>query len=126
MDENTEARRLAGLVSSKTSSLRIVLTLREVGMCSPNRLSRLINMNRNTVYRALSELENLNLVENLTPDKPRWQVYGLTPTGETVAESLAAANPKQNKAEKTSPEAWRPGETAPGRSKRVARFEGNL
>ena len=43
------------------------------------------------ISRALHELEERGLVECLTPEKPSWKRYLLTPRGRTVLEDLKAS-----------------------------------
>ena len=43
------------------------------------------------ISRALHELEEQGLIECLTPDKPSWKRYLLTPRGRTVLDDLKAS-----------------------------------
>jgi len=74
---------LISFVTSSTLRFRVLIELNKSEKI-PTKLGRIINTPISHISKALSELEDRNLVKCLTPSRRKSKFYAITPIGKNI------------------------------------------
>lgn len=67
--------------------VQILLKLNEENLI-PVMIAKLLKKPRASVSRVILEMEKLNLIKCVNPEKDRWRFYKITPKGKTLLQSV--------------------------------------